>query len=266
MAAQIKPNTKEAIRETDYHTPAGASESFARYARQITHPGFNLENQVKLARARVVIAGIGGLGGNVAWHLASAGIGKLILVHAGELELPDLNRQTLMKDKWIGSSRVKRAAETLRAFNPQTEILTFDEWIEEDNAIRIMENADLVIDARHNFKERKALAKAAVQTGIPLVEAAMNGMEGYLFTTIPGKSACLSCVYPEAPEWDPFGFSVFGAVSGTIGSLAAMEAIKVLTSYEENLSGKMMWVDFTTFETSIYKLHRQENCPICGGL
>lgn len=255
---------------------SGASAGeFARYARQLTHPGYTVANQEKLKNSTVMIAGIGGLGGPVAHYLAAAGVGRLVLVHAGELELPDLNRQTLLKDEWVGKPRVPNAAKTLREFNPEIEVIVFDEWITEKNYLKFFqkpgqpgsaasEKVDLAIDARHNFPERKLLARGAVESNVPLIEAAMNGMEGYLFSTMPKESACLECLYPHDPPWDPFGFSVFGAVSGTIGALAALEAVKILTSYESNLFGIMHHIDFTTFETRRYRLRRRDDCKICG--
>ena len=276
MNATFRPAGEDAQEKQEQPPNDLPLHPFARYQRQLTHPGFGVSSQEKLKNSTVMIAGIGGLGGPVAHYLAAAGVARLILVHAGELELPDLNRQTLLKDEWVGKPRAKHAAKTLSEFNPEVEVITFDEWITKDNYLKFFDKVagsaktdsqkvDLVIDARHNFPERKLLTRGALETGVPIIEAAMNGMEGYLFSTLPGSTACLECLYPDDPPWDPFGFSVFGAVSGVIGSFAALEAIKILTSYEANLFGTMQYIDFTTFETRRYKLRKRSDCKICSG-
>jgi molybdopterin/thiamine biosynthesis adenylyltransferase len=235
-----------------------------KYARQITHPGFSIENQKNLKNSTILIAGIGGLGGAVAWGLAGAGIGKLVLVHAGNLDEPDLNRQTLMTSDWVGKPRIEKARETLLEFNPFLEIETHDVWIDENNFTQLVSGVDFVIDARHNFKERRIINKTCVDSDIPYIEAAMNGLEGYIFAVEPGKSACLECVYTEDPPWDPFGFSVFGAVASVTGSMAALEAVKYLSGYDKNIYGKMIYVDYTDLSTTRFQLKREINCLVCG--
>jgi len=237
------------------------------YSRQITHPGFGAEKQAKLKNSTVLVAGIGGLGGATAWSLASAGIGKLVLVHAGNLDEADLNRQTLMTRDWVGKPRIQKAKTTLQNFNPDIRVETHDFWIEEKNFQNLLSGSavDFVIDARHNFKERRIINKVCVEQGIPYVEAAMNALEGYVFAVDPGKSACLHCLYPEdPPSWDPFGFSVFGAVSATIGSMAAMQAIKYLSGYHEHIFGVLTNLDFTDMKSSQFKIRRDKKCPVCN--
>jgi molybdopterin/thiamine biosynthesis adenylyltransferase len=240
-----------------------------KYNRQISHSGFGAEKQGRLRNSTVLVAGIGGLGGSAVWSLASAGIGKLILVHAGNLDEPDLNRQTLMTHDWIGKPRVEKAKETINNFNPHIGVEAYDSWIDEKNLSELVKHheVDFVIDARHNFKERRFINKVCVRQKIPYVEAAMNGMEGYVFAVNPGKTACLHCLYPEDPPlWNPFGFSVFGAVSSVIGSLAGLQTIKYLSGFHDDIFGIMTSVDFTSLDSRRFNLSRDKKCSICGGL
>lgn len=236
-----------------------------KYDRQLMHSSFSPLHQEKLKNARVVIAGIGGLGGPVAWSLASAGVGELALVHEGNLELPDMNRQTLMTYEGVGAPRLETAAQTLRRFNPELEIVTYNESINEEFMGEILPGCDLVIGARHNFPERRAVINAAVKHRVPAIEAAMNGLDGYFYTIIPGESACMQCVYEDDPPgWEHLGFPVFGAVSSVIGSFVAMEAIKVITGFEKIQSNAMFQINFATMEMKRLKLHKRKDCEVCS--
>lgn len=237
-----------------------------KYSRQLTHPDFGLIRQKRLKNSTVLIAGIGGLGGSAVWQLAGAGIGRLILVHPGNVEEPDLNRQTLMTQDWIGKPRTDRAIETIKHYNPLIEVVAHNCKIEPKNFQSLLYDVDLVIDARHNFRERRIINKVCVKTKTPYIEVAMNGLDGYIFSVKPRHSACLECVYPEDPPlWDPLGFPVFGAVSAAMGSVAAMEAIKFLSDYESRIFGVMTYFDFSDMSNHQYKLKRNEECPVCGG-
>jgi len=237
-----------------------------RFARQMNHSGFGAEEQKKLRGATVLLAGVGGLGGAIAYGLVSAGIGKLILIHSGFLEDPDLNRQTLMKKDSIGRSRVKIAAERLREFSEFVEIEAYDEPITEEVLARIGNGADIFIDARHNFPERRVLNRVAVEMKVPLLFAAMDGFDAQSALFLPEETGCLDCLYPEDPEyWDPFGFPVFGAVAHTIGAISAMKVIHYLTGSRKTL-GKMLVMNLETMETRHFPLRKHNNCPTCGGV
>ncbi|MBI5892834.1 MAG: HesA/MoeB/ThiF family protein [Deltaproteobacteria bacterium] len=239
-------------------------EEMERYQRQLSIDGFDEKVQKRLKDSAALVAGIGGLGGTAALYLAAAGIGRLALIHEGRLETPDLNRQTLMTSDWVGRSRVMKAKETINKFNPNIEIDAFDEPIKPERLETIISDIDIVLDCRHNFPERRLVNTACTGAGITMIEAAMNGMEGYLFNIIPGKTACLSCLYPEDPVWDPYGFPVLGAVSGTLGCLAAMEAIKILTGLGEPLINALLHFDLGRMGFKRFKTYRREDCKICG--
>jgi molybdopterin/thiamine biosynthesis adenylyltransferase len=236
-----------------------------RYKRQLMLQGFTPGHQRWLGNSTAIVAGVGGLGGTAALYLAAAGIGRLILVHAGNLTLSNMNRQVLMKQKAIGKSRVAQAKKTLQEMNPDVEIETVDERITAANAGTLVRSSQIALSARPNFDERRALNRACIEKGIPMVEAAMNGMEGYLFNVIPGVTPCLHCMYPEDdPAWKEMGFPVLGAVSGMLGCLMALEAIKLLTGYGKPLVGKMLV--FNTFDMEFRKMNisRNDSCEVCG--
>ena len=233
-------------------------------ARQLTLPGWTLENQARLEKSRVFLAGVGGVGGVIAQYLAMAGVGELTLVHEGALEIPDLNRQTLMELSGIGKSRVGQASSRLTKQVPSCRITAIDGrvsgWMEP-----LLSSADLLIDARTNFEERFLLGRMALKAGKPLVFAAMNGMEGMVVPLRPGHGPCLECLFPEGdPAWDPLGFPVLGAVSGVIGSMAAIVAIRILSGYGESPMSQMTVFDGMNLSTRSFKISTNKRCEACG--
>ncbi|MEL6221520.1 MAG: HesA/MoeB/ThiF family protein [Cyanobacteria bacterium J06627_8] len=235
-----------------------------RYRRQMMLPGFGESGQLKLKDATVLVTGVGGLGGTAALYLAVAGVGKLILVRGGNLKRDDLNRQILMTDDWVGKPRVFKAKETLMAINPDIEIETVCEFVTEENVDDLVQSADLALDCAFDFKERTLLNIACVRWDKPMVEAAMNDMEAYLTTIIPGETPCLSCIFPEIPEWDRWGFGVLGAVSGTLACLAALEGVKLITGLGEPLLGKLLTMDLARAEFAKRRPYHDPDCPVCG--
>ena len=237
-----------------------------RYRRQIQLPGFGEEAQQKLKNSTALVTGVGGLGGTAALYLAVAGIGKLILVRGGELRLDDMNRQILMTDDWVGQPRVLKAKETLAAINPDVEIEAVNDYVTPENVDFLVQQSDIALDCPHNFIERDLLNEACVRWQKPMVEAAMNGMEAYLTTILPGKTGCLSCLFPEKPDWDRRAFGVIGAVSGTLACLAALEAIKVLTGLETPLFSQLLTMNLSQMDFAKYRTYHDRHCPICGHL
>ncbi len=235
-----------------------------RYRRQMTLPGFTVDHQRRLKNSSALVAGVGGLGGTAALYLAAAGLGRMILVHAGNLTLSNMNRQILMKNR-IGKSRVVQAKKTIQEMNPDVEIEVFDERITEVNAGPVLRSAQIALSARPNFEERRLLNKACIEKGIPMVEAAMNGMEGYIFNVIPRASSCLHCIYPEDdPSWKELGFPVLGAVSGMLGCIMALEAIKLLTGYGKPLASEMLVFNTMDMEFRKVRVPRSDRCEVCA--
>ena len=235
-----------------------------RYRRQIMLPGFGEEAQQQLKNATVLVTGVGGLGGTAALYLAVAGVGRLILLRGGELRLDDMNRQVLMTDGWVGKPRVFKAQETLQAINPDIQIDAICEYVNPENVDELVRSSDVVLDCAHNFVERDLLNAACVRWGKPMVEAAMNDMEAYLTTIVPGLTPCLSCIFPEKPDWDKRGFGVLGAVSGTLACLTALEAIKVITGFGQPLFNQLLTMDLGRAEFAKHRPYHDPNCAICG--
>jgi molybdopterin-synthase adenylyltransferase len=241
-------------------------EERATYEWQIWERDFGEEGQKKLKGATALISRVGGLGGSVAYALAAAGIGKLVLAHHGDVKLSDLNRQILMTYDWLGKPRVESAARRLRELNPRLEIEAVPENISEENASRLVGQADIVFDCAPLFQERFAMNRACVQQRKPLIDAAMYSMEGRLTTILPGRTPCLTCIYPEFPETWKREFPVFGAVSGIVANLAACEGIKLLAGFGTLLAGIMLQYDARHMKFRQLSLKKNEDCPICGGL
>ena len=171
-----------------------------------------------------------------------------------------------MGHDWIGKPRVEHAAGRLRAFNPHITIEAIPENISDANAARLIGNVDLVVDAAPLFEERYAMNRAAVALGKPMVECAMYELEAYCTTFFPGKTCCLACLCPETPSYWKRQFPVFGAVSATIGSVAAMEAIKVLAGFGKPLADRMLVLDLNAGGCRIQKICRNPECFVCGAL
>lgn len=238
----------------------------ATYEWQMWVPDFGKKGQEKLKQASVLISRVGGVGGVVAYELAAAGIGKLVLAHGGNVKPSDLNRQILMTYDWLGKSRVESAARRLRELNPNIEIVAVAENISESNIESLVGQVDLIVDCAPLFQERFLMNSEAVRQGKPIVECAMYELEAQITTIIPGKTPCLSCLYPTEPTAWKRQFPVFGAVSGAIACLGAMEAIKVIAGLGEPLLGKLLMCDLRDMNFRKINIQRRLDCPVCGKL
>jgi len=239
-------------------------EEKATYEWQMTVPGFGEEGQEKLRNASVMISRCGGLGSVVAYELAAAGIGKMVLAHGGNVKHSDLNRQLLMTHDWLGKPRIESVERRLKELNPRLEIVAVNENVTDDNVADLVGQADLVIDCAPLFQERYAMNREAIRQNKPMVECAMYEMQAQITTINPRKSACLSCLYPDFPDEWKREFPVFGAVSGTLGCIAAMEAVKVISGLGEPLYDKLLTFDLRDVSFMKASIKRNEKCPICG--
>ncbi|EDX84806.1 MoeZ/MoeB domain family [Synechococcus sp. PCC 7335] len=242
------------------------STELERYRRQMMLPGLGEAGQRQLKNTTALVTGVGGLGGTAALYLAVAGVGKLILVRGGDLQRDDLNRQVLMTDDWVGSPRVFKAKETLSKLNPDIEIEAVCEYVTDNNIESLLQHADIALDCAFDFTERDLLNGACVRQRKPMIEAAMNSMEAYLTTIVPGKTPCLTCLFPEKPTWDRWGFGVLGAVSGTLACLAALEAIKLITGLGEPLLGQLLTMDLARADFNKRHAYHDPDCAVCGAL
>jgi molybdopterin/thiamine biosynthesis adenylyltransferase len=238
------------------------SEEKQRYDRQIMIPGFGKAGQEKLKRARVVIAGSGGLGSPAAIYLAAAGVGALRIIDHDKVELSNLNRQVLHWDKDIGRSKVKSAEEKLNQLNKNVRLETITKTITEKNVIEMVAGYDIIIDALDNLPTRFLLNKAAIIQGIPLVHGAVYGLEGRAMTIVPGKSACLRCLYQGLPPQNKF--PVLGTTPGIIGCIQATEAIKLITGIGKLLTNRLLIYDGLNMKFTELTVNRKKNCEDCG--
>jgi molybdopterin/thiamine biosynthesis adenylyltransferase len=240
------------------------AEERAVYEWQIWVPGFGEAGQEKLKAASVLVTRVGGVGGSAAYALAAAGVGRLVLAHAGNVRPSDLNRQLLMTAGHVGKPRIESAARRLRELNPRLEITAVPENVDEENAARLVGQADLVVDAAPLFRERFLLNREAVRSRKPMVDAAMYDFDLRLTTILPGKTPCLACVTPDEPPAWKRQFPVFGAVAGAAGTLAAVEAIKVLAGVGEPLAGRLLLGDLRDMSFRTVRLRRNPDCRVCA--
>lgn len=236
-----------------------------RYSRQIRIPELGVEGQNKLKNSKVMVAGVGGLGGIASMYLAAAGVGYIRLVDDGLLELSNLNRQLPYVEKDLGRPKVEAAAERLRSLNSDVTVEAIREKIVEDTVDRLVRDVDVVVDGLDNFAARLLLNDKCVEYGIPFVHGAVMSFEGRLMTILPGKSPCLRCIVPEPPQITEV-IPVIGPVPGVIGSLEALETIKLLTGVGSPLIGKILI--FSGLDMEFMKVHvaKSPGCPVCSKL
>lgn len=238
-----------------------------RFKRQLTLNGFTMEHQLRLKNSTALISGIGGVGGTTALYLAVAGIGRLTLVHSGTLTSSNLNRQILMTEECIGKPRVECAEETIRRIAAHVQVDIHDVRLTPENSDAFVQGANVAISARPNFPERCELNRACVRHGVPLIEGAMFDMDAYLLSIVPGKTPCFHCLFKDADSrWQELGFPVLGALSGALGCMMAVEAIKVITGYGKPLFSKMLLFNLATMDFSTISVQRDPECPVCGSL
>ncbi|MAT75555.1 MoeZ/MoeB [Candidatus Poribacteria bacterium] len=240
-------------------------EELDTYEWQMWVPDFGQMGQEKLKNASVMISRCGGLGSVVAYELAAAGIGRLVLAHAGNVNYSDLNRQLLMTYDWLGKPRIESAKRRLLELNPRLEIIAVNENVTSENVLQLVAEADLIVDCAPLFEERFAMNAEAVAQRKPIVECAMYDLEATITSITPGQTPCLACLTPEPPPAWTRQFPVFGAVSGTVGCMGAMEAIKIIAGFGKPLLGKMVRIDLRDMTFDTFNLARNPNCSVCGG-
>jgi adenylyltransferase/sulfurtransferase len=241
-------------------------EQLLRYSRQIMLPQIGIEGQERLLDARVLIIGLGGLGSPAAMYLAAAGVGTLVLVDFDRVDLTNLQRQIIHGTDRIGSLKVESARETLLGLNPECRIEILPKALEDDELVSQVAEVDLVLDGSDNFTTRFAVNDACFSNGKPLVSGAAIRMEGQVgvFSGDPG-GPCYRCLYGGGGELDE-SCSENGVLSplvGIIGSVQAMEAIKVITGAGTPLTGRLLLLDALHMEWRSLKLKADPACPVC---
>jgi len=239
-------------------------DELGRYDRQIMIRGFGPEGQEKLKRAKVFIAGAGGLGSAAATYLTAVGVGMLRIVDHDRVELSNLNRQVLHWQEDIGKGKGDSAARKLGKLNPEVKIEAIDEMITEANIYQLVAGFDLIVDAMDNLPTRYLLNKVAVEKNIPLFHGAVHGFEGRALTVIPGETACLWCVYRGVTLEGKF--PVVGVTPAVIGCIQATEVIKYIVGIGQLLTNRLLVYDGLNMKFAEFKLKKDPNCPHCGEL
>ncbi len=243
-------------------------DELLRYSRQILLPDFDIAGQERLRWSRTLIVGLGGLGSPVAMYLAAAGVGRLTLVDFDTVDLSNLQRQIVHRTADIGRLKVESARDTLLALNPSVAVTTLPQALDEVELLEQVRRADVVVDACDNLPARLAINAACVRAGVPLVTGAAIRLEGQVLVWRPGEEgACYRCLYRDAdvaPETCA-QTGVLAPVVGIVGSIQALEAIKVLTDFGETLAGRLLLLDAKRMEWRTLKVRRDPACPVCGG-
>lgn len=235
-----------------------------RYDRQIIIEGFGEEGQERLKKAKVVIAGGGGLGSPTSIYLAAAGVGTIRIIDWDKVELSNLNRQVLHWDKDIGRRKVDSATEKLKNLNQGVKIEALNETITEANISQLVAGFDLIVDAMDNLPTRYLLNKAAIEKNIPFFHGAVYGFEGRAMTIIPGQTACLRCVYRGVIPGEEF--PVIGVTPAVIGCIQATEVIKYIVGTGELLTNKLLIYDGLNMKFTEFKVKKDPECEHCGQL
>lgn len=239
------------------------------YSRQTALPELGSEGQEKLRRSKVAVVGLGGLGSASALYLALAGVGHLRLVDQDTVELHNLHRQILYSMNDLRYPKVEAAATRIAQRNPEVSIEPVAENLREINVEKIVEGMDCVVDGLDNIRTRYLLNRACAEHNIPYVFGAAIGLEGNLSVFTPPETPCLECVLPDLndrylPTCDVRG--VLGATAGIIGTIQAMETIKLLAGIEGTLKGKLMICDFRDMYFATIDIFRRPNCRVCEGV
>jgi molybdopterin-synthase adenylyltransferase len=237
-------------------------DELVRYNRQLRIPNFGETAQEKLKAARVVIAGVGGLGCASATYLAAAGVGHITIVDFDLVELSNLNRQVLYWEEDIGAEKVAVAQKKLSRLNPTIEITPVCAEITEQNASSIISGADVVVDGLDKLEARLAINRACVSQKTPYVYGGVSRLRGMMTTIIPGVTPCLACFDPEGPR----GLGVLGVTPALIANLQALETIKLLTGEKPSLAGKLLLFNGDDLKFRVYDIGRNEGCQVCSPL
>ncbi|MGE5623747.1 MAG: HesA/MoeB/ThiF family protein [Methanocella sp.] len=239
-----------------------------RYSRQILLKEVGGKGQRRLAEARVLVVGAGGLGSPVLYYLAAAGVGRLGIVDADRVDLSNLQRQILHRTKDVGRFKAESAARAVAELNPDVRVDVHRTWLSKDNVSELIDGYDVIIDGVDNFPTRYLLNDACVMAGKPLVEAGILRFDGLVTTIMPGEGPCYRCLFPDPPPPGAIPScqeaGVIGAVAGVTGVLQANEALKLILGIGEPLIGRVLFFDALSGAFRAVKVNRRAQCPVCG--
>ena len=243
-------------------------EQLTRYSRHFLLPEVGEEGQAKLLDAKVLMVGAGGLGSPSAYYLAAAGVGTIGIIDHDVVDLSNLQRQILHTNDRIGEPKTESARKTLQGLNPDVNVIPIPERLTSENIMGIIEDYDIVVDGCDNFATRYLVNDACVMTGKPNVHGSIFQFEGQVTVFYPGKGPCYLCLYPEPP---PPGMApscaeagVLGVLPGLIGTIQAVETIKLILGKGDSLVGRLLHFNTLTMEINTLRLREDPDCPMCG--
>jgi molybdopterin/thiamine biosynthesis adenylyltransferase len=239
-------------------------EEIERYARHLVLREVGGPGQQKLKASSVLIVGAGGLGAPVSLYLAAAGVGTIILADPDEVDRSNLQRQVIFAEDDLGRPKVDAAADRLHALNPHVFVAGFHGAFEATNADELVHGVDIVLDGTDDFDVRFCVNAACVRHGKPLVSGAIGRWTGQV--GVFGRQPCYRCLVPEVPPEAEtcVAVGVVGALAGVIGSMMALEAIKLITGAGDPLAGRLMIYDALSAETRTVRVAGDPECPVCG--
>ncbi|MCU1722569.1 molybdopterin-synthase adenylyltransferase MoeB [Pseudomonas sp. 5P_5.1_Bac1] len=243
-------------------------EELLRYSRQILLAQIDIDGQLRLKDSRALIIGLGGLGSPVALYLAAAGVGTLHLADFDTVDLTNLQRQIIHDSASVGQPKVDSALTRLRAINPDINLVPHRQALDEDSLAAAVDAVDLVLDCSDNFATREAVNAACVKAGKPLVSGAAIRLEGQLSVFDPRRpeSPCYHCLYGHGSdaELTCSEAGVVGPLVGLVGSLQALEALKLLAGFGEPLVGRLLLIDALGTRFRELRVKRDPGCAVCG--
>jgi sulfur-carrier protein adenylyltransferase/sulfurtransferase len=245
-----------------------SNEEILRYSRHLIMPEVGMEGQLKLKNAKVLLIGTGGLGAPLGLYLAAAGVGKLGLVDFDVVDFTNLQRQVTFGSEDVGKPKAEAARARLSSLNPDIQIETFETKLTSDNALQLFKDFDIVVDGTDNFPTRYLVNDACIILGKPNVYGSIFRFEGQVTVFGMPDGPCYRCLYPEPP---PPGLvpscaegGVLGVLPGIVGSIQAMETIKLLLKAGDSLVGRLLLFDALAMKFRELKLRKNPHCPVCG--
>ncbi len=243
-------------------------EQLKRYSRHFILPEVGEVGQAKLLQSKVLLIGAGGLGSPAALYLAAAGVGTMGIVDDDVVDMSNLQRQILHTNDRVGEPKVDSAKATINGLNPDVNVVTYETRVSSDNIMDIIKDYDVVLDGCDNFPTRYLVNDACFMSGIPNVHGSIFQFEGQASVFYPGRGPCYRCLFPEppppgaAPSCQEAG--VLGVLPGLVGSVQALETLKILLGVGKPLIGRMMYFDTLSMEVRTLRLRRDKKCPLCG--
>ncbi|MCO7516543.1 molybdopterin-synthase adenylyltransferase MoeB [Pseudomonas guariconensis] len=246
-----------------------SDQELLRYSRQILLAQVDIDGQLRLKQGKALVVGLGGLGSPVALYLAAAGVGELHLADFDTVDLTNLQRQIIHDSASVGMSKVDSALQRLQAINPEVRLVAHRQALDEDSLAAAVAAVDLVLDCSDNFTTREAVNAACVGVGKPLVSGAAIRLEGQLSVFDPRRddSPCYHCLYGHGSEAELTcsEAGVLGPLVGLVGSLQALEALKLLAGFGEPLVGRLLLIDALGTRMRELRVKRDPACTVCGG-